>query len=478
MSTSPRNVLLITVDQWSASALGCEGHPAILTPTLDSLAAAGTRYSNAYSECPVCIPARRTWHTGQHPREHGVLINRAVPLGETPTLAQSFRDQGYQACAVGKMHVHPARDRAGFDDTILDEEGRIGPGLDDYELHLGDQGLPGQRFAGGMCNNDYLWRPWHLAEELHPTTWTARQMARVIRRRDPTKPSFWYCSFSCPHPPLTPLSDYLALYDDSDIPLPVAGEWADAPEIDEREAARLRSLRRAYYAVCTHIDHQIRVVIGTLREAGLLNDTVICFTADHGEELGTHGRWGKCWYSEASTRVPFLLLGAVDDERIGVDVVDDRLVGGEDLMPTLLAAAGLDVPEHCTGQPAFGDQRREQLYGCFGAPDQRPIDRPIQRMLRHAQHKLIWQPVGNHWQLIDLSEDPHELHNRADDAALADVRADLTARLLSELPASEQTAWLQHGQPVGEAPPEGKAAKPLWTTRHLNGQRGFQWPSR
>src|SRR5262245_35004284 len=119
------NVLFIMVDQWPGRLLGCAGHPVIETPTIDRLAALGTRYARAYSECPICIPARRTVMTGMTPRKHGDRTYRAqlpMPAG-VPTLPAVFRGAGYQATAVGKLHVHPMRDRIGFDEAWLAEDG-------------------------------------------------------------------------------------------------------------------------------------------------------------------------------------------------------------------------------------------------------------------------------------------------------------------------------------------------------------------
>ena len=130
MANDRPHVLLISTDHWSASLLGEANHSAILTPTLDSLARSGTRFSNAYSECPVCIPARRTLMTGTSPRTHGDRVFKTTaPMPDLPTVAQTFRDAGYQAYAVGKLHVYPQRDRIGFDDVLLDEEGRPHLGL-------------------------------------------------------------------------------------------------------------------------------------------------------------------------------------------------------------------------------------------------------------------------------------------------------------------------------------------------------------
>src|SRR5688572_284187 len=120
------NVLLICTDHWPAARLGVAGHPVIQTPTLDELARSGIRFTRAYSECPVCIPARRTLMTGVSPRTHGDRVfKETLPMPALPTLAQTFRQAGYQAYAVGKLHVYPQRNRIGFDEVILDEEGRV-----------------------------------------------------------------------------------------------------------------------------------------------------------------------------------------------------------------------------------------------------------------------------------------------------------------------------------------------------------------
>ncbi|MCZ6680293.1 MAG: sulfatase-like hydrolase/transferase [Candidatus Poribacteria bacterium] len=118
MSASEQpHVLLIATDHWPASLLGVAGHPAIQTPTLDQLARNGIRFTRGYSECPVCIPARRTLMTGTMPRTHGDRVFKdRLPMPAVPTMAQTFRDAGYQAYAVGKLHVYP-RNATGLDST-------------------------------------------------------------------------------------------------------------------------------------------------------------------------------------------------------------------------------------------------------------------------------------------------------------------------------------------------------------------------
>lgn len=479
-SSSSPNVLLIMADQWPAAVLGAAGHPCVQTPSLDRLAANGIRFTNAYSECPVCIPARRTIMTGTTPRTHGDRTFQAgLRMPDMPTLASCFRDAGYQAYGVGKLHIHPQRDRIGFDDVLLAEEGRSRHGtVDDYEIFLADQGHAGQQFMHGLNNNEFFHRPWHLPEHCHVTNWITAQAARVIKRRDPTRPAFWYVSYTHPHPPLAPLACYLDLYRDVEVNAPHQGTWdqdIDALPVPlQRIATRwpLRrpdehaALRRAYYALITHIDHQMRLIIGTLREENLLDDTVVMFVSDHGEMLGDFGLWAKRLFYEASACVPMIVMGRRGDDRVPIGQVDDRLVGLQDVMPTLLDLAGLDIPGTVDGISAVGGHKRAHLYGEFGEEVE------ATRMLHDGRHKLIWYPAGNRVQLFDLQEDPGETVDRAEDAAYREVRETLSAALVREAYGVDE-AWVRDGKLIGMEPP----MLPKVANRGLSMQRGVHFPA-
>ena len=128
--------------------------------------------------------------SGQTPRQHGDRVfSTQMPMPDEITLAQAFRDAGYQADAVGKLHVYPQRNRIGFDSVVLDEEGRrnLG-GLDDYDIFLGDNGLVGRQYDHGMSTNQYSWAPWHLDDQYHVTNWASRQMLSLIHISEPTRP--------------------------------------------------------------------------------------------------------------------------------------------------------------------------------------------------------------------------------------------------------------------------------------------------
>jgi arylsulfatase A-like enzyme len=395
-----------------------------------------------------------------------------------PTLAQTFRDNGYQAHAVGKVHVYPQRARIGFDDVLLAEEGRPYWGVtDDYELFLGDRGFAGRQFDHGMSNNEYSTRPWHLPEDCHVTNWTAREMSRTIRRRDPSKPGFWYMSFTHPHPPMVPLQHYWDVYQPIEPQMPVTGDWAsEADNLPYRLKIQkagwhcekehdVKTALRSFYALCTHIDHQIRLVIGTLREEGLLENTVVMFTADHGDMLGNHGLWAKRLYYENSANVPMIVMGTDDDNRVGQHNVDDRLVGWQDVMPTLLDLAGLEIPDSVDGTSMVSAEKRDHLYGeCNEGIT-------ATRMIHSGQHKLIYYPCGNHTQLFDLDADPNETNNLAECPEHAGIKAQLVKTLIGELYGTDLD-WLQNGELIG-LPDEPFQPGP---NRDLTIQRGVHWP--
>ena len=476
--TDQPHVLLICTDHWPGSLLGAAGHATIQTPTLDELAHSGVRFTNAYSECPVCIPARRTLMTGTTTRTHGCRQNQgALRMPQRPTIAQTFRDASYQAYAVGKLHVFPQRDRIGFDDVILGEEGRLQYGVvDDYELFLDDLGCARQQFAHGMCNNEYVNRPWHLPEACHVTNWTTQQMARLIKRRDPTRPGFWYLSYCHPHPPLAPLACYLDMYREIDPGQPYIGEWASdwatlpySPKARDgrlvpQTAYQIQSARRAFYALCTHIDRQLRVIIGTLREEGLLDNTIIPFTSDHGDMLSNHSLWAKSLFYEDSANVPMILVGIASDDNVGHHRVDNRLVGWQDVMPTLLELAGVEIPHTVEGTSMVGEPR-EWLHGECGNGES------TTKMIHDGRFKLIYYPTGNCAQLFDLQEDPHELNNFSMSPSHTKIRDRLTGILIGEL-CGEDEKWVQDGKLV-ELPDATYEPTP---DRGLSGQRGLHWP--
>lgn len=486
-----KNVLLITVDQWPGSLLGSQGRDDFFSPTLDELAKVGVIFGNAYSPTPVCIPARREIMTGTSSRTHGDrTFNEFLKMPEVPTLPEVFKNNGYQTYAVGKLHVYPQRARIGFDDVILNEEGRKvnfphEMREDDYTRFINREGYAGLDFAHGMSNNNYITRPWHLPEELHQTSWTSRQMCEQIIRRDPTKPAFWYCGFTAPHPPVVPPQVFMDMYNDVDVERPYIGDWAKDSEsvpypvkyysslYDIKTDNLLRKARKGFYASCTHIDYSIRSIIGTLRDEKILDNTIIVITSDHGEMLGNHNLWGKNLFYEDATKVPLIIVPAVDRGDWGFNVTDDRLVELKDIMPTLLDMCDLPIPQTVEGISLMNNKnKRDYVYGELWEDDR------ATRMIRTEQFKLIYYAVGNQFQLFDLVHDPKEMVDLSGNDGYKNVKAELADILISHLYGND-VEWLEDGKLIGK-PAKSFAYKPvqdncgILSNRDLLLQRGIR----
>ena len=183
--------------------------------------------------------------------------------------------------------------------------------------------------------------------------------------------------------------------------------------------------------------------------------------------LGNHGLWAKRLFYEDSANVPMLLVGVAGDERVGHHRIDKRLVGWQDIMPTLLYLAELDIPDTVEGLPMIGEERREWLYGQYGDGE----DMEATRMIHDSRFKLIYYPVGNCLQLFDLQADPKELNNLADSQEHAKVRARLTNLLVDEFYGADVN-WVQGDTLIGlpdrtYSPSVGPG---------FSGQRGIHWP--
>jgi arylsulfatase len=300
------NILLLTVDQMRADCLSALGHPVVETPYLDTLTREGVLFSAAYSAVPTCIPAKTAILTGMGQRSHGrVGFLDKVPWNYEHTLPGELSMAGYHTQCVGKMHVYPRRTLCGFHNVILhngysgfnrlrDSMAESFEGSDDYMPWLRQRaGSERDIHDNGMTSDaSTMARPWHLPEELHPTNWAVTQSIDFLRRRDPRKPFFLWLSFVRPHGPLDQ-------YVHEELPEPVIGEWADRTDAAKHgldpgtnrgivHPKRLKRAMAAYYALITHIDHQIGRLLKAMDEYGVGKDTVILFTSDHGDMLGDH----------------------------------------------------------------------------------------------------------------------------------------------------------------------------------------------
>jgi arylsulfatase len=470
------NVLLVTTDQQRGDCVGLAGHPVLETPNMDFIGRSGTHFRRAYSETPICIPARRTIMSGQAPAVHGVLGNHSVAWEPAHTLAGGLRDAGYQTYMVGKLHLFPSRKRFGFDHLVLSNSPR---GRDnDYTDWLAQFGGPPPvdrwAMANGTTPNGYIGRPFHLDETLTHTFWCATEAITFLARRDRTVPFFLNLSFHDPHPPCAPPPFCFDRYDRMELPQPVVGDWApDVPgpaRGEDPEAVKTTALihldgrhmhrwRAAYYGAITYVDYQLGRVLQYMRETGVLDNTFVLFTSDHGEMLGDHHMIGKSRAFEGSANVPFLCRPPRSwDYPTGQTV--NAPAGLQDVMPTLFDAAGVAIPSSVTGQSVLPLMRGETVPWrdtLHGEHQRRYAQHGAMHYLVDGRGKYVWYSQTGEELLFDLVEDPSEQHNLATApgaaSRLAAWRERLVERLRHRPEGFVKDGHLVPGQPHGPTVP-------------------------
>ncbi len=438
------NILLIVADQLRGDCLGIEGHPVLLTPTMDRLAGQGVRFRRAYTTCPTCIAARRSLLSGRSPGTHGMVGYRTGVEWHPPaTLPGALSAAGYQTVWIGRsMHQHPPRKRYGFQHMVVSDSRR--PEADDYGRWLARREPDGSGgpYGTGVMHNDWTARPWHMPEAYHPTNWTVNRALDFLDRRDPSCPFFLVVSFLAPHPPLVPPAAYFERYLRAGVPEPVIGDWArpprdhglglgqEASRVDLRGEA-LRSARAGYYGLVNHIDDQLNRLLNPVRGIDRMTDgnTVIMLTSDHGEMLGDHYLWRKGVPYEPSARIPLLVRPARGMDFAPGAVVDQPACL-EDVMPTLLEMAGAEVPDSVEG--------RSLLPLLQGRETPWRGHLHIEHSARHhtltdGREKYIWFTADGREQFFRLSDDPNECHDLAGDGAEADRVAEWRTLLAREL---------------------------------------------
>lgn len=452
MPAQQPNIILITTDQQRYDTVGERAPDWLRTPHLDQLARRGITFRRAYSDTPICVPARCTIMSGKHAFNHGMMSNRrsSEVLGHVGTLPARMHELSYQTLGVGKMHFEPHRARHGFDECLI---------AADYHAEMLKNGHQAQPMRHGLGQCEQHPGMATVPEALTYTSWTAEQCVDFIRnRRDPTRPFFLWCSFSKPHPPLDPPEPYYSMYRGPEIPIPdpVIGDWARGenwPAAYARTMQRqnndnlpptiLRAVRAAYYGLVTQIDYNIGRILAALYDTpGLMDETSILFTADHGEYLGDHRGFGKGFFHEASAHVPFIYAPArKHTETDWYGIASDQLVCLADLLPTF-AGLGGGAAKDVDGHDILAIERgqrpgRDYLEGT--AHDLRNEPNWFWA-ITDGHWKYIWYPEGEVEQLFDVDADPDETTNLANHPEHADQKERLRAEMVRRHEARGSTA--------------------------------------
>ncbi|MGI6206643.1 MAG: sulfatase-like hydrolase/transferase [Anaerolineae bacterium] len=416
MTTTRPNIILFTTDQQRGDFLGLAGHPLVETPNLDSLIQNGLYFPNAYTEIPSTTGARRVMLSGKGSYHCGLVGYSATEWQEPNTLAQVLAQNGYHCFNVGFRNLHPARKLYGFHE--------VSPGeLDHREWLKARLGPWAHERSHGVDANGWTARPWHLDELYHRTSWISDVAMDMIRRRDPTRPFFLWISHHAPHSPYDPPQALWDMYADREQPPVPVGDWAKRYDVagpglpvtawyGRLTPEQTRRARIGYMGLITHVDFQFGYMLEELRRNRLAQDTLFVYTSDHGDMLGDHHLHRKTYAYEGSARVPFVIGYPQGYE--GPKGICDRVVGLQDVMPTILEVAGVEPPSGMTGRSvlaaARGEPWREFLHGehspCYALE-------PGMHYLTDGRRKYIWFPATNEEQFFDLEADRQELRNLA-----------------------------------------------------------------
>lgn len=432
------NLLFITTDQQRFDTIQALGNKHIYTPHLNWLVDRGITFTRCYSDAPICMPSRATMMTGRYGYNQGLVDNRKdkCPLAENPTLPGILTAHGYQTRAQGKMHFSPMRANSGFEHMELPME---------YyrERRLDPQGgLPKEHGVGENEVEPVI----STVDEIHSLThWTVRRSIEFLETRDDTRPFFLWTSFTKPHPPFDPCSNYWSLYQNTKMPAPICGDWSEDVEkmpqgllsssytlsnmyrlSDEQQ----KNVCRAYYACITQIDYSLGLLFARMRELGLLENTWIIFTSDHGDMLGDHHMGGKSVFLEGSAHVPMIVCPPEGVEVAGLPTGSrhNGVVAVADIMPTFLNLSGAPVPENVDGIDLL-DQARSASNGriLFGVSCDKYY------AVIGPRFKYTWCKAGGSEQLFDMEEDPMEQNELIGAGACTEVAQSMRDQLIQFL---------------------------------------------
>ncbi|MGH7145102.1 MAG: sulfatase-like hydrolase/transferase [Planctomycetota bacterium] len=408
------NLILITTDQQRFDTLHCGGADFMRTPHVDQLAAEGVRFTNAYADCPICIPSRTTIMNGRHAFSYGRAFYQdgvELPVDPRASLPGILTAAGYQTQAIGKMHFFPPRARYGFENTLLPERY-----YETMSQHFRDVGRP---MHHGIGQNEIYPTLATVPESFTLTAWTVDQCIEFIQHRDPTAPFFLWCSFGKPHPPFDPPEPYYSMYRGADLPDEVHSDWSrnaacpynirfgrEVRKQDQTSPQLRRAAREAYYGLVTQIDHHIGRLLGCLNNLQLRANTGIVFCSDHGDLLGDHGAWGKVWHLEGSAHIPMVVRFPDTVANRPVNATCATPVTLADLLPTFGALGGAKIPKTIDGADLlpFVRGRASRDYLRLEAENQSIA-------LTDGVEKYIWYPWPGQEHFFDLKKDPYERKN-------------------------------------------------------------------
>ncbi len=437
-----KNILLIMTDQQRFDTIEGYGNPIIRTPASMRLASEGTFYSRAYTPSPVCVPARFSLLAGLYPHNTGCADNDAMPGGRM-SIMELLKGQGYQTHGVGKMHFTFEQDGNmalwGFDSRDTSEEVE-GATRDDFHNYLVEKGYGHVEDVHGVRGEMYyVPQPSQLPLQHHNTTWVADRSIAFLEKRDKTSPFFLMSSFIKPHPPFEAPVPWNKLYRAPEMPFPhVPKDYESLLTYYNRVQNRykyrdrgidlnlLRCMKAYYYACISMVDDNVGRLLRYMDSTGLMKDTLIIYTSDHGEMLGDYNSFGKRGFLDSCARIPFIVR--TPGQKPGRVV--NTAVSLVDLFPTMAEYAGAELPDNLDGMSLYGLDENDpcrEVYSQFGqGPDGL-------YMLADGRYKYFHSCPDNKDYLLDAKTDPMETRSFAYNLMYQDKRKEMRQRLARHL---------------------------------------------
>ena len=392
MSTQHPNLIFVFGDQWRGQATGYAGDSNAITPNLDRLAGQSVNAVNAVSCCPVCSPWRASLMTGQYPLTHGIFVNDQPLTGGFVSFADALNGAGYDTGYIGKWHLH-----AGGRSAFIPPEHRLG-----------------FRFWEVLeCTHEYNSSAYYFGDSTKKRTWQeydaeaqTKEACRYIREeRVVGKPFALFLSWGPPHNPYETAPKRFHLKQPPTL----------RPNVLPKVEKQARSDLAGYYAHIAALDYCFGMLLEQVEESGIGEDTIIVFTSDHGDMLGSQGLWRKQHPYDESVCVPFLIRGPGLAPRRTTTPVN-----APDIMPTLLSLCGIEIPHGVQGDDLSSAIKGKEsggsallaLYMPFHEL-RKPQGREY-RGLRTERYTYI-RDLHGPWLLFDNREDPHQMTNLVSD---------------------------------------------------------------
>lgn len=417
------NILFVFADQWRACSTGYAGDPNVKTPNLDRLESTSVNFTHAVSGCPVCTPFRASLITGERPTTHGLFLNDAHLADDAVTLGKVLAAGGYDTGYIGKWHMN-GRGRL----SCIPPENR--QGFQYWKAMECTHEYNHSFYFAGHDAKRLLWPGYDAAAQTDDAIAYLREHARA------GKPFALFLAWGPPHNPYaTAPEEFRKLYDPTKIQL--------RPNVPAELADHRRKELAGYYAHCSALDQYVGKLRQALADAGVEQNTILVFTSDHGDMLGSHGmeRKQKPW--DESLRVPMLWHYPAALGPAGKRL--DAVMSSEDLMPTLLGFSGLTIPPSVEGLNYAGhmqggaspNSENAALISCvapFGEWNRKNGGREF-RGLRTIRYTYVRDLTGP-WLLYDDDADPYQDRNLIGNPDASAVQAKLDTLLTQRLKAA------------------------------------------